>query len=265
MAIAVGIDVGSVAAKAACIQDGKVLATACMANQARYEETVRQITEKLMDQLDLTSKNEVFTVACGYGRDMAQANGGTVNEIIANVKGVLYQSNGERSPRLIVNIGGQDIKVIFLDEDGGIDHFVFNDKCAAGTGRFFETLARILHLDVGELSEKEHAEESSIKITSTCVVFAENEIINLLARGFESEAIITAFNRAVAERIRDIAGGRNIPKSVVVDGGVALNRSFIRNVSDVFGRDIRILPQPQRTTAIGAAWAAWERMNEKIS
>jgi (R)-2-hydroxyacyl-CoA dehydratese activating ATPase len=265
MGIAIGIDVGSVAAKAACIQNDKVVATVCMANQARYQDTVNRITEKLLKQLDLTADETVFTVACGYGRDMAQANGGTINEIIANVKGVLYQLNGGKPPRLIVNIGGQDIKVIFLDEDGNIDHFVFNDKCAAGTGRFFETLARILHLDVEKLSGKGQDTDPSIKITSTCVVFAENEIINLLARGFEAEKIIAAFNRAVAERIRNIAGGHDIPESVVVDGGVALNRSFIRNISDVFGRDIRILPQPQRTTAIGAARAAWERMNEKIS
>lgn len=265
MGIAIGIDVGSVAAKAASIQNEKIVATVCMANQATYQDTVGRIREKLLSRLDLPEDETVFTVACGYGRDMAQANGGTINEIIANIKGVRFQLNGGMPPRLIVNIGGQDIKVIFLDEDGNVDHFVFNDKCAAGTGRFFETLSRILHLEIEKLSEKGRDTDPAIKITSTCVVFAENEIINLLARGFEPEKIIAAFNRAVAQRIRDLVGRHNVPESVVIDGGVALNRSFIQHTADVFGRDIQVLPQPQRTTAIGAAWAAWERMNEKIS
>ena len=265
MAIAVGIDVGSVAAKAACIRDGKILATACMPNQARYEDTVNEITGRLLNPLDLKPNEPVYSVACGYGRDMAKANGGTVNEIIANVNGVLDQLNGERPPQLIVNIGGQDIKVVFLDPEGNIDHFVFNDKCAAGTGRFFETLARMLHLDMAALSEKGHEMRRAIKITSTCVVFAENEIINLLAKGFDAEEIIAAFNRAVAERIRNLVGIQNIPERIVLDGGVALNRSFLGAMSEVFGREIGLLPEPQHTTAIGAARVSWTRMNEKTS
>jgi predicted CoA-substrate-specific enzyme activase len=262
MELAVGIDVGSVAAKGACFDNGKVLATVCMPNAARYDDTVRQIVERLLVEMNLPLDTPSHTVACGYGRDMAQANGGTVNEIIANVKGVLYQCSENDTPGLIVNIGGQDIKVIFLDQEGNIDRFVFNDKCAAGTGRFFETLARILHLDIVDLGHRGNTAENPVKINSTCVVFAENEIINLLAKGFESDTIIAGFNRAVAERIRNMAGAHNIPNTVVIDGGVALNKSFIQSLADVFGSQVKILSQPQRTTAIGAAIISWERLQE---
>lgn len=263
MELAVGIDVGSVAAKGACFDNGKVLATACMPNAARYDETVKQIVERLLIEMNLPLDTPIHTVACGYGRDMAHANGGTVNEIIANVKGVLHQFNGDETPGLIVNIGGQDIKVIFLDQEGNIDRFIFNDKCAAGTGRFFETLARILHLDIVELGHRGGIAENPVKINSTCVVFAENEIINLLAGGCESDVIIAGFNRAVAERIRALAGAQNVPNTVVIDGGVALNESFVQSLADAFGSEVRILPQPQRTTAIGAAMISWERLQEK--
>lgn len=260
MELAIGIDVGSVAAKSACFKEDKVLATVCMPNEASYEDTVKHIIELLLLKLNMPPDTSVFTVACGYGRDMAKANGGTVNEIIANVKGVLFQVHANK-PRLIVNIGGQDIKVLFMDEHGSIDHFIFNDKCAAGTGRFFETLARILHLDFAEIARKGQTDENQIKITSTCVVFAENEIINLLAKGYHPEPIIAGFNKAVAERIRDLVGTHNIPENVVIDGGVALNDSFIRSLTKVFGCNVRVLPQPQLTTAIGAAMISWERLN----
>lgn len=263
--LSVGVDIGSVATKAACFNKGNILGTACISTGVNYRETIDKIIQELLSKLNMPANTPISYIACGYGRKMALNSAGTVNEMTANIKGVFHLVKDKFKPELVINIGGQDIKILFLDKEGNVEHFIFNDRCAAGTGRFFETLARILEVDVATLSEMGFESNNEIEITSTCVVFAENEIVNLLSEGHDMHAIVAGFNQAVACRIKDMIGTYRIPEHIIVDGGVALNQSFIKTLKEVFEREVYLFNQPQITTAIGAAIVAHERLQKNVA
>jgi predicted CoA-substrate-specific enzyme activase len=182
-----------------------------------------------------------------------------VSEITANAAGARKVGEAYGTVRTIINIGGQDLKVIVLDNEGHVVNFAMNDKCAAGTGRFLEVTARNLEMDIDQLGDAHlNAKGAPLTINSTCTVFAESEIISLLADGNGPEEIVAGIHYSIAKRVARLAKRHGVEDLVFFDGGPALNKGMVMALEDELMRDITVPETPQITTAYGAALLARE-------
>jgi (R)-2-hydroxyacyl-CoA dehydratese activating ATPase len=188
-------------------------------------------------------------VATGYGRKAVQAADTTVTEITCHARGVHYLCPEART---IIEIGGQDSKCILLDPHGAVRDFGMNDRCAAGSGRFLEVLASRLGVDLAALGTLGAQSQSPATISSMCVVFAETEIIGLLAEGVPPPDIAAGVQNAIASRVAALAG-RCVIEPVCFTGGVALQGGMLRALEKALSCPIRVCALPQYTGALGAA------------
>jgi predicted CoA-substrate-specific enzyme activase len=249
--ISIGLDLGSTAIKMVMTDGEKILCGLSAATAPGKEEIGRQLIARGLESLDLTSEQVSSIATTGYGKKLYSHADFNLDEISANAAGIFHLSRGQAGT--LINIGGQDLKVITLDNDGKILDFKMNDKCAAGTGRFFELVARLLDTplsDFGELSKNSGRE---VELNSTCVVFAETEIISLLSRGVAKEDIIHALHASVARRVAAMMR-RNAHDGVIyLDGGPARNKGLVEAIEDELSSDILVPDDPQFTVAFGAA------------
>lgn len=249
--ITAGIDAGSRAIKVVLFdpQNARVVGSGIAdqgVHQARLAEALleRTLTEAGFLRADLQA-----TVATGYGRNQVQFAQTTITEITCHACGIHH---GAPQARSVVEIGGQDSKIIRMEDGGRVRDFAMNDRCAAGTGRFLEMLATRLQLDFEALSELSRKSQRPAVISSTCVVFAETEIIGLLAEGADPADIAAGVQQAVASRVAVMAG-RGLELPVFFTGGVALQPGMRRALEHALECPIEIAPQPQFTGALGAA------------
>ena len=253
-----GIDVGSTTTKVAIAQGSRILGRRVVPTGVQCNDNAYRLLDGLRTGLGLDESSIKHVTSTGYGRRLVKFADSNISEITANVKGALWY--GEQAGlriRTIINIGGQDTKVIGVDEQGITKNFSMNDKCAAGTGRFLEALARILEVDVVDLGDMAMRAEVPIRINSTCTVFAESEIISLLAREKRPSEIVAGAHFAIARRLAKMARRVKVIDQVFFDGGAALNRGLIKALEDELATDLYVPPElPQVTTAIGAAMIA---------
>jgi len=162
----------------------------------------------------------------------------------------------------VIDIGGQDSKVIRLSHDGRVEDFAMNDKCAAGTGRFLEAMARALEVDIAELGEMDRHAVKDLTLSSVCTVFAESEVVSLLANGEEVREIVMGLNRSIASRtmalVKRVAQDQN-GMFVAMSGGVAYNKGVVRSLAAALGTEILVPEQPDLVGALGAALIARDR------
>jgi predicted CoA-substrate-specific enzyme activase len=215
-----------------------------------------ELLERLLHAHGLRRGDVRAVIATGYGRKLVRAADSTVTEITCQARGVRH---GAPEVRTIVDIGGQDSKLVRLKGDGAVADFVMNDRCAAGTGRFLEMLAAQLGTPFSELAPLVARSRVPAVISSMCVVFAESEIVGLLAAGVLPEDIVTGVQTAIATRIAAMTG-RNLSEPILFTGGVALVPGMGDALQRVLGRPVLIAPQPQLTCALGAALLAVERL-----
>jgi predicted CoA-substrate-specific enzyme activase len=209
------------------------------------------LTQKGLTELGLTSKDVAQVASTGYGRRLVGFAERAVDEILANAVG-LFELSG-RAARHIVNIGGQDVKCISLDEQGRVTDIKMNDKCAAGTGRFFELVARLLDTPVADFTDLSQAATESITLNSTCVVFAESEIVSLMAKGTKKMDIIKALHESVARRVASMFKYSELNEGLWLDGGPAMNKALVTALADELMTEVFVLDKPQYTVAYGAA------------
>ncbi len=253
-----GIDIGSATTKVAIVSGDEILGHKVTTTGVHIERTATTLLDSLLSDLGLTRDDIKGVTTTGYGRRLISFATSTISEITANVKGaVWYGRKAGVKVRTVINIGGQDSKVIALDENGVTKNFSMNDKCAAGTGRFLETLARILEMNLEDIGEEALKAEVPIRINSTCTVFAESEIISLLARGKKHAEIIAGAHYAIARRLARMARRVGIVEEVFFDGGPALNKGLVKALEDELAVELYVPPVvPQVTTAVGAALIA---------
>jgi len=194
-------------------------------------------------------------VATGYGRDMVAFADTTITEITCHARGIYREHPAAKT---VVDIGGQDSKLLRLDGNGAVRDFAMNDRCAAGTGRFLEVVAQRLGVGLDELGALAGTANSPAAISSMCVVFAETEIIGLLASGESPANIVAGVQSSIASRIASMAG-RNVSEPVFFTGGVALVPGMDRVLEDSLGHPVTVAERPQFTGARGAALLAAER------
>lgn len=248
----VGIDIGSVTAKAALMQgDALVAATACFTGY-NAKAAAHTIYERLLKDHQVSPDNIRGIVATGYGRASVPFATRTFTEIMCHAAGARHLNPAIRA---VIDIGGQDSKAIILGDNGNVANFVMNDKCAAGTGRFLEVMARALEVDLDDFGTLSLAADNPAGISSLCAVFAESEVVSLIARGEKRENIIAGIHKAIASRVAAMAARLGIASTpaVMMTGGVAKNIGVVKALEEALGYAIAVSPQAQMTGAIGAA------------
>lgn len=251
--ITVGIDIGSVTAKAAVVQNGEILAVKIMRTGYNIKNVGEQLFEGIVSGLGLNPSDIHAVVATGYGRKSIAFAAQAVTEITCHAAGARYMNAEVRS---VIDIGGQDSKVILLDETGRVRDFAMNDKCAAGTGRFLEVMARALEVDISEFGNLAQAATQPSAISSMCTVFAESEVISLIAKGESRENIIAGIHDAIAARVSSMAGRIRWTAPIMMSGGVARNSGVVEAIERKVGYPLIVSSNAQFTGAIGAALIA---------
>lgn len=253
-----GIDIGSTAIKVALVdEDGMVVGVHVAASGSLFHKNAREALHALLERQNISRDRVRSLIATGYGRKLFKEADDSISEITANAIGAHEAGKAFGGIRTIINIGGQDSKAIQIDDTGNVVNFAMNDKCAAGTGRFLDVAARNLDIDLEELGNYHfNGKGVPLSINSTCTVFAESEIIGLLASGHGKEEIVAGIHYSIARRTVRLAKRVGIEDRVYFDGGPALNKGLVAAIQDELGRELVVPEFPQTTTAFGAAMLA---------
>jgi len=252
--IIAGIDVGSVSTKVALTVNSESMIKVVIPTGWSPRQAGENALKTALCQVGLETQAVDFVVATGYGRIALPLADKTVTEITCHARGIAYLLP---ETKVIIDIGGQDSKIIKLGEKGRVIDFVMNDKCAAGTGRFMEVIAAKLGVDVSEMSDLAKG-ETPVEITSMCTVFAESEVVGLLAQGTATGKIIAGLQLAIARRIAAMAGRLNPLPPLAFTGGLAQNQSLAHSLSEQLNMPVVVPADCQFTGAIGAMLIAKE-------
>lgn len=248
-----GVDIGAQSAKAVIMNSAGVAGYAILptgSNVTRVSERVMKLAARAAG-LSLADLEKV--VATGYGRIAAAFANASVTEITCHAEGASFLVPGART---VIDIGGQDSKVIRIDDRGRVLDFVMNDKCAAGTGRFLEVIAMVLKLKLADLGEISFKSRNACKISSVCTIFAESEVVSLRAEGKLTEDIVAGVHRSVARRVVSMGSRVGYQSPIVFSGGVAKNSGVRRAMEQELGLEVIVPPEPQIVGAVGAALIA---------
>jgi len=252
-AVTAGVDVGAATAKTVIMADGKILSYAVIPTGDSVARAAEKVTRAALEQARLSMPDLSFIISTGYGRSGVAFAHKAVTEIICHARGVNFLIPAART---VIDIGGQDSKVIGVREDGAVIDFVMNDKCAAGTGRFLEVMAGVLGLAIEEMGPISLTSKEPCSISSTCTIFAETEMVSLRADGRTREDMVAGIHRSVASRV--VVMGRTVGyrEQVVFTGGVAKNIGVKNALEAGIGLPILVPEEPQIIGALGAALIA---------
>jgi predicted CoA-substrate-specific enzyme activase len=253
-----GVDSGSTTTKAIVLdRQREIVGYALLPTGADSREASRKALTKVLEEKGIDHTDLAYVVATGYGREIADEANSTVTEITCHARGVHTLLP---SVRTIVDIGGQDSKAIRVNGEGKVQDFAMNDKCAAGTGRFLEVMSRSLGVPLQAMGERAGTSDKDVRVSSMCTVFAESEVVSLVAKGEKVEDILNGIHQAIADRVASLALRVGLEPPVAVTGGVAKNGGVVRALETRLESPVRIPKDPQLTGALGAAMIAWDRL-----
>ena len=256
--ITMGMDIGSTTSKCVLLKEGTEIIAQALAPAGIGTDGPAQAYREVLLRGGVSEKNIACKMATGYGRKCWPLADGELSELTAHALGchlLLPEA------RMVIDIGGQDAKVISLDSQGRMGSFVMNDKCAAGTGRFLDVMAGILKRDVDELGTLAAQAESPVSISSTCTVFAESEVISQLANGAAVPDVVAGICKSVAVRVAALARRAGVKEAVFMSGGVARNAGVRRALEDDLGVTLHTSELSQLAGAIGAAIYGFQKMS----
>ncbi len=249
-----GLDIGSRTCKGVVIdENGELVASQIIKTGPKSKQKAKKIFINLQEKID--SKVEKI-VSTGYGRDNIEFANQEVTEITCHAKGI---SHLLPEIEVLIDIGGQDSKVIKLTESGQVVNFSMNDKCAAGTGKFLEMMALTLELDIDRLGKLAEEADDPINLSSVCTVFAESEVISQLHEGVEIENIVGGLCNSVADQVMKQVRSIGIADSMAMSGGVAKNKGVVRALEAKLSQPLKVAVKPQLVGALGAALLARDR------
>ena len=247
---AAGIDIGSTASKAVILAaDGGIAAKAIVPIGTGTVGPARVFAQAL-EKAGITRDDIQWITATGYGRFSFEGINDQKSELSCHARGIAHLLPATRT---IVDIGGQDIKVMRINGKGMLLNFVMNDKCAAGTGRFLDTMANFLDVEVTDLSDLSFQADEAAEISSTCTVFAESEVISKLAANIRLENIVSGIHKSVARRVASLVQRCGIQPEVAMSGGVALNKGLVHSLEEEIKHPIQVHEDCQLAGALGAA------------
>lgn len=254
-----GIDIGSTTSKCVVLKDGKELVAKALQVGGLGTSGPEEALAELKQLCGLEDRDMASVVVTGYGRKRYPGGYGEISELTAHALGGRFVFPDLRT---VIDIGGQDAKVIKLSEAGKMSQFVMNDKCAAGTGRFLDVMAGILRMDVDDFGDCAAASNQPASISSTCTVFAESEVISQLANGVLLPDLVAGICDSVASRVGALARRVGVTERVCISGGVAKNTAVRKSLENYLKVKIDYDPLAQYFGAIGAALWAWKEINE---
>jgi len=260
--ITAGIDAGSRSTKVVLLDhaQGRILGSGVIDQGIEQQRLASDLLDRVCRQAGIERSAVQGVVATGYGRNAVRFADTTITEITCHARGVHYLAPEART---VIEIGGQDSKCILLEQGGRVRDFAMNDRCAAGSGRFLEVLAARLGVDLRTLSDLSRISTKPALISSMCVVFAETEIIGLLAEGVSPPDIAAGVQNAIAMRVAALAG-RSVTEPLCFTGGVALQSGMVRALETALSRPVGVSSLPQYTGALGAAILARERRSATL-
>jgi predicted CoA-substrate-specific enzyme activase len=251
-----GVDIGARTIDIV-IFDGEQVVESCIVDTGAFpKENAMNAFESIILNTRIQKSEIERIVATGYGRNYFEEADRAATEILCHARGVAYIFP---SVRTVIDIGGQDSKMIKVGAGGKVLNFVMNDRCAAGTGKFIEIVANTLNIPLEETGKAVQGIIEICEISSMCAVFAESEIIGLLHKGVAREIILRGVFRSVAKRTLGMAGKVGLRNDIIFTGGVARNEGVLQALKQETGNDnIKVPPEPQITGALGAAIIAME-------
>ncbi len=249
----IGIDIGSVCTKGA-VYDGEKLLTDIIPTGWNLRESGDTILRRLVEISGMHGNDSRFITVTGYGRDSIVFADKRVTEITCHARGANFFNHEART---VIDVGGQDSKAIAVGEKGQVIEFIMNDRCAAGTGRFLQVMSHILGSEVDQL-EILAGEAEPAMINSMCAVFAESEVISLLARGVSKESIAAGILESISGKILHLTGRVRVSGLVVFTGGVSNNSVIRKNLGKRIGEEIVTYPEAQSAGAVGAALIGYD-------
>ena len=250
-----GVDIGSSTSKCVIMSSGTEITASSVCQGGTGTSGPDKAVQTVLERSGLSISDISFTVATGYGRNTYQPADKTFSELSCHAQGAQYLFPGART---VIDIGGQDCKAMSITKDGKLDGFSMNDKCAAGTGRFLEVMARVLEIGLSDLETFSAQAAHIIDITSTCTVFAESEVISQLSKGVDKCGLIAGIHRSVAVKASGVAKRLSVVEPVFFTGGVSQNSGIISALSSELGVVVHTDPRAQLAGAIGAALMAAE-------
>ncbi len=258
--IVAGCDVGSLTSKAVIMNGNKIIGSSIISSKARPEESAKAAMDDALAAAGTAMDQIAFAVGTGYGRDKIPFISLAKSEIACHGKGAHWMVP---TVKTVIDIGGQDCKAIRLTDDGTVENFITNDKCASGTGRFLEVMADVLNIGIHELGDLSARARSPIMLASTCTVWAQADVIKYINSGYSVEDIGAGINSAMAKRVAILANTIKVEKEICMTGGVAKNSGVVGTLEKILGCRIRKIRRadPQLAGAIGAAVFARENAN----
>ena len=253
--ITAGVDIGSVSTEMVVLREGEVTDSFVIDTGSNSKNAVERIVSMVQMETGLAREDIDFIITTGYGRYSSDIGDRSVTELTCHARGA-WQIDPR--VRTVIDIGGQDSKVIRVSEQGRSVDFIMNDKCAAGTGRFLEIIAKALELDVSELGILALRAEESISISSMCAVFAESEVVSLIAEGHPRDKIIAGVLDSIANRVGGMVHRLGLQEPVMLTGGVAKNAGIVRALRRNLGVDLIVPEEPQIVGALGAGFIAMD-------
>ena len=245
-----GIDLGSTTSKAVALKDGKFVVGSSIISAGTGTTGPARAFEACLKDSGIAKEQLSMIIATGYGRNTFEEANLAISELTAHAIGVhaMYPD-----ARTLIDIGGQDAKVMSIGESGRLENFMMNDKCAAGTGRFLEVMAKVLELDISELKDYDEKADGMISVSSTCTVFAESEVISQLSRGVDIPSLVRGINASVAVKTASLVKRLGVKEPVYMTGGVARNTGVVRALERELGVKVNVSEIQQLNGAFGAA------------
>lgn len=250
-----GIDIGSASSKAVILRDGKELIAYSIIQLGTGSSGPKKVLEEVLEKAGIERQEIASVVATGYGRYSIDIAEKQISEISCHAKGVHFLFPNAKT---ILDIGGQDAKAISINDQGTVECFFMNEKCAAGTGRFLEVMAKILEISLDEMGEYDKLSKKPSVVSSTCTVFAESEVISQLSQGIEKEDLIRGVHNSVISRAAGLLYRTKMKEDFVFTGGVAKNSGVVSALEKELKRPVFVSEYAQLTGAIGAAIYAFE-------
>lgn len=253
-----GVDIGSITAKTVLLdREGQVLSHSIIHQGIVNEAAALASLERALSGAGLSRAEIGLIITTGYGRSLVRFGDKNITEISCHARGAHHLLPGVRT---VIDIGGQDSKVIALDAQGNVSSFNMNDKCAAGTGRFLEVMAQALEMELEQMGELSLRSASPAAVSSLCTVFAESEIVSLSAQGCPKMDIIAGLHQAIGRRMLSLIKGVGVRPPVLMSGGVAKNQGVVQVLEKLLGVAITVPSEPQIVGALGAALFALEEI-----
>jgi predicted CoA-substrate-specific enzyme activase len=260
MNIVAGCDVGSLTSKAVIMKNGKIVGKSIIKSKPKPQDSAKAVMDEALAAAGLKMKDIEYCVGTGYGREKISFIKEAKSEISCHGRGARWMLP---SATTVIDIGGQDCKTMKLDSNGNIAKFMANDKCASGTGRFLDVMAKVLGVGIEELGGFTKKSKSPVILTSTCTVWAQSDVVKFLNSGVPIEDIGAGINAAMANRVAILVNAVKPEGDLFMTGGVAKNVGVVSTLEKLVGRKIKKARKadPQIAGALGAALFAMEKVN----